>query len=102
MNELRPKRPLERLRARARGEYTNVVATEACQDLSDAHHEVEDAFGLLGVVALVVTPDDVFGLGVDDHGFHRRGPDVQTHYRSMHPCVCTLPSCAKRGKHKLR
>ena len=102
LNEFRAERFREWRRARPRDEGPNVLASELLQNLLDAHHEVENALGLLGVMPLVVTPDDIFGFGVDDNRFHRRGPDVQPYYRSVHKNGCALPSQGMGGKHKPR
>ena len=42
-----------------------------------ALQEFQALFRLLGVVALVVAPDDLIGRGVHHHGFHRGRADVK-------------------------
>jgi len=92
LDELRTEGLFEGLGARSGDESPNVLAAELLEDSLDAHHEVENALGLLGVMALVVTPDDVFGVGIDQDGFDGRGPYVQTYYCSQHIGSCALPS----------
>ena len=92
LNELRAERFFEWLGARAGDEHPHIITAELREDGSDAYHEVEDALRLLGVMTLVITPDDLFGLGINDDGFDRRGPHIQSYCRSLHQNGYALPS----------
>ena len=63
-----PPDPVMNMRERWRG--------EAFDFRLEALQKFEDLLRLLGVVALIVLPENLVGSGVDHHGFHRGRADV--------------------------
>ena len=63
-----PPEPVMNMRERA--------ASKPSISVSKRLQKFEHLLGLLGVVALVVLPENLVGSGVNHHGFHGGGADV--------------------------
>jgi len=61
--------------ARARDEDANLLGLR--EAVADADEEFHRLFGLAGLVALVVAPQDLVGLGIADHRLDRGAADVE-------------------------
>src|SRR5439155_3852883 len=68
--------------ARAGDEDASLTGLDARVGLH-ALQELQALFGLLGVVALVVAPDDVLGRQVDYYRLHRGRADVQANHQVL-------------------
>src|SRR5690242_4067473 len=66
----------ETVAAAARDEHARAGRVEAFDFSFEALAELEDLFGLLGVVPLVIAPEDLVAGGVDDDGFDRGRANV--------------------------
>ena len=77
LHELRAERLAQRARARAGHEQADLLARDVSERLPDAHQELEHAVGLLRVVALVVVPEDLLALRIDDARLDGRRADVE-------------------------
>ena len=51
----------------------------------EALQELQHLFRLLGVVPLIILPEDLVRGGVDHHGFHRRRADVHADEEVVFP-----------------
>src|SRR5262249_29604793 len=76
LNELGAEGRAERGGARAGHEDAPLFARALRKLLLHDLDELEDLLGLLGRVTLVVAPEDLEGLGVEDDGLHRRRADI--------------------------
>ena len=54
--------------------------------------ELQTLLGLLGVVALVVAPDDLLRFDFHDDRLHRRGTDIQTDNQVLRTRHSSLPA----------
>jgi hypothetical protein len=53
------------------------------EGLEDLPAQLEHLLGLLGVMPLVVRPEDLLRVRIDDYGFHRRRAHVHADYQTV-------------------
>jgi hypothetical protein len=77
LDELRAQELRHPVAARAGDEHPRPLGGKAFDLGFKTLQEFEDFLRLLGVVPVVVLPEDLVGGGIDDDGFHRGRTDVQ-------------------------